>query len=210
MSCEVIDLDVIRNAETHNQPYLYFSGVNFLKPEAIPAIQESYPDLRKAGWHPAFDMRFRGAFASLMADLQSQELREALADKLGGELKSTAEFITIRKFSAAHEGAIHIDGKAKVGNFLLYLNDVWDGSHDGCLRVLRGAKDFEDYVVEVPPTTGTIFGFKPDENSWHGHLPFVGERRAIQVSWLRDEADLDRKLRRHRWQNALKKVFEAA
>ncbi len=207
MDCQVIDLDVIRKAEVHTDPYLYFSGANFIKPEAVRAIQESYPDLKKPGWHPSFDMRFHGAFAALMADLQSDAMRGALAEKLGEDLKSTAEFITIRKYSAAHEGGIHVDGKAKVGNFLVYLNDTWDGGHDGCLRVLRGKDDFEDYVAEVPPTTGTIFGFRPDEHSWHGHLPFVGERRAIQVSWLRNEADLQKKLRRHRWQNAFKGVM---
>lgn len=208
MSCEVIDLSAIRNAEIHREPYLHFSGSNFIKADAIAAIQASYPDLHKAGWYPAHDMTFKGAFAKLMADLQSPEIRAALTEKLGEELKSTAEFITIRKYSAAHEGGIHVDGKAKIGNFLVYLNDTWDGGHDGCLRVLRGKDSFDDYVAEVPPTTGTIFGFKPDDHSWHGHLPFVGERRAIQVSWLRDEAALEKKLRRHRWQNAFKGMFK--
>lgn len=210
MGCEIIDLDVIRNAETHRDPYLFFQGSNFIARDAIPAIQASYPDLHKAGWYPAHDMKFEGAFGKFMAELQGEEMREALAEKLGEDLKDTARFITIRKFSAAHEGGIHVDGKAKVGNFLVYLNDAWDGGHDGCLRVLYGKDSFEKYAAEVPPTTGTIFGFRPDEKSWHGHLPFVGERRAIQISWLRDEGALNKKLRRHRWQNAFKGLFETA
>ena len=48
-------------------------------------------------------------------------------------------------------------------------------------------------AAEVPPTMGTIFGFRRSDTSWHGHKPFAGERRVVQVTWLRDASELERK-----------------
>jgi hypothetical protein len=31
---------------------------------------------------------------------------------------------------------------------------------------------------------GSVFGFLRADNSWHGHLPFAGERRVVQVAWI--------------------------
>jgi hypothetical protein len=206
MGCEIIDLDVIRRAELHTDPYPYFTGSSFIAPDAVAGIQASFPDLKKTGFHPASDMNFTGAFAKLMAELESDELVGALSEKLGADFANAARFITIRKVSAAHEGRIHCDGEAKVGNFLVYLNDEWSG-HDGCLRVLRRQDSFDDYVAEIDPTTGSVFGFLRRDNSWHGHKPFVGERRVIQVAWLRSQEELERKTSRHRFQDVLKGIF---
>ena len=67
---------------------------------------------------------------------------------------------------------------------LVYLNTDW--SHrGGKLRLLRSATDMEDYVAEVPPVGGTLLAFRRSENSFHGHKPFEGERRIIQLSWVK-------------------------
>jgi hypothetical protein len=44
---------------------------------------------------------------------------------------------------------------------------------------------------------GTLVAFARADDSWHGHLPFEGERRVLlQVAWLASEDELLRKQRR--------------
>ena len=56
----------------------------------------------------------------------------------------------------------------------------------------------EDPAAEVSPAEGNVFAFLRSDHSWHGHTPFVGERRVVQVAWLRDASELERKRRRGR------------
>ena len=60
----------------------------------------------------------------------------------------------------------------------------------GRLRFLRST-DLEDYAAEVAPLGGTMLAFLRSERSYHGHERYVGERRMIQMSWVR-EGLLDR------------------
>ena len=77
----------------------------------------------------------------------------------------------------------------------------------GRLRVLYDGRNYEPFAVEVPPTMGTMFAFLRAENSWHGHEPFEGERRVVQVAWLRDASELERKRKRNRTAQFLKGIF---
>src|SRR5262249_34372320 len=65
-------------------------------------------------------------------------------------------------------------------------------------RLLRSADDIEDVVVEVPPTEGTLLAFRRTDNSYHGHLPFLGPRRVIQMNWVTSALTVRRELCRHR------------
>jgi SM-20-related protein len=62
-------------------------------------------------------------------------------------------------------------------------------------------------VAEVAPDEGNIFAFVRSDHSWHGHTPFVGERQVVQVTWLRDASELERKKRRGRLAWLLKGTF---
>ena len=53
-------------------------------------------------------------------------------------------------------------------------------------------------VAEVPPEQGTLLVFRNQPNAWHGHEPCEGERRAIQLNWVRDRGVVMRKQIRHR------------
>ncbi|MBX6376530.1 MAG: 2OG-Fe(II) oxygenase [Acetobacteraceae bacterium] len=112
----------------------------------------------------------------------------------------------MRRISAAHEGNIHTDSKSKVATLLLYLHRGWS-SPDGRLRVLRRGDSFDDPVAEIAPEEGNVFAFFRTDNSWHGHTPFVGERRVLQVAWLRDASELERKRKRHRLSLLLKTLL---
>jgi len=77
---------------------------------------------------------------------------------------------------------------------LIYLNEDWS-STGGRLRLLRNANDIDDYVAEVPPVSGTLLLFKRSDNSWHGHKPFVGPRRTVQINWVTDAAAASKQYR---------------
>lgn len=43
--------------------------------------------------------------------------------------------------------------------------------------MLRKPDDLTDYAAEIQPNGGTLASFPRAENSWHGHEPYIGERR---------------------------------
>ena len=79
----------------------------------------------------------------------------------------------------AATGKIHTDSVGKIITILIYLNPKWDDS-GGRLRLLR-AKDIDAVAAEVVPSGGNLVAFLRSDHSWHGHLPFSGERRVIAV-----------------------------
>jgi Rps23 Pro-64 3,4-dihydroxylase Tpa1-like proline 4-hydroxylase len=111
------------------------------------------------------------------------------------------------KRSQPKYGAIHTDGTAKVMTLLVYMNDEWQADGSGRLRVLYNGTDFEPYAAEVPPTMGTVFAFLRSDNSWHGHRPFTGERKVVQVAWVQNEAELARKKKTNRIAQFFKGIF---
>jgi len=206
MAIEILDLAVLKRAQLSQRPYPYFIARDFVRAPAIQEVQESFPEIRKTGFHPADDMALSGAFGRLIEELKGEEVSGALSEVFGIDFNALPRFITIRKVSAAHEGRIHCDSESKVMSLLLYLNDAWS-SPEGRLRVLNGPDDFDDYTAEIDPKTGTVFAFLRKDDSWHGHKPFVGERKVVQVAWLRNADEAARKTSRHRMSNVLKGIF---
>src|SRR3546814_8941390 len=80
----------------------------------------------------------------------------------------------------------------------------------GRLRLLRSQDDIEDYAAEVPPREGSMVAFRCTEDAWHGHKPYEGSRRSIQLNWVVDGAYLRKEQRRHRLSAFLKKLTAAA
>ncbi len=202
----ILDLDAVRAAPVKSEPFSYFMGSGVLKPGAAEAVQRSFPDIHTTGFHPLEEMKVEGAFKTLIDEVTGDALGRVLQEKFGVDFNALPKLVTVRKLSAAHEGRIHTDGEKKVMTMLFYLNDTWD-SPDGRFRVLRSDKSFDDYVEEASPETGAFAAFMRADNSWHGHTPFVGERRVVQIAWLRDQAALESKQKTHRLTGALKKVF---
>jgi len=64
--------------------------------------------------------------------------------------------------------------------------------------MLRSSSDLEDYTAEVKPLGGRLLAFHRTDWSWHGHKPFVGERRMLQYNFLSDSklAQLNQKVSR--------------
>jgi hypothetical protein len=202
----ILDTAAIRASETHHTPYDFFMGRGALNRDALPALKADFPDIKQTGFHPLEQMDVHGAFKQLIEEIEGPDFTAAVSDTLGVDLRPYPQLITIRRVSAAHEGRIHCDSESKIATALIYMNDTWD-SPEGRFRVLKNDRDFNDYVAEASPETGAIVAFKRADHSWHGHTPFVGERRVVQIAWVRSQADIDRKKKRHGLSSFFKNLF---
>jgi SM-20-related protein len=200
----LINLDVIRDVEVVRDPYTYLMGSGFLREEAIEDLRRDFPAITKPGFVTIDDVEVKGSFERLIEELEGRALAEVLSTKFGLDLQPYPRLTTVRKISQLKDGRIHTDGESKLATFLVYMNDSWADEGAGRLRVLRGPDDFEDMAAEVSPTMGSVFGFVRSDSSWHGHKPFAGERKVVQVTWLRDSDELERKKKR----NTVAKFFK--
>jgi SM-20-related protein len=203
----VIDVEAIRRAPVSREPYTHMLVDNVLNAEVVPALRAEFPNITKPGFLTVDEVEMRGRFKQLIDELESPELSEVLSERMGLDLHPYPRLTTIRKISQAKDGRSHTDGTAKVMTLLVYMNDAWKDDGAGRLRVLYGPDGFEPYKLEVPPTMGTMFAFLRADNSWHGHPPFAGERRVVQVAWVKNEAELARKKKRNSMAQFLKGIF---
>lgn len=202
----ILNLEAITGAAALAEPYRHFIGGGAFSPDAAAAVLTTFPRLDEPGFFPVFDLTLRGAFGDLIADASDPAFSSAVSEKLDLDLRDRPRLLTLRHWSAASDGRIHTDSPGKLATVLIYLNEHWLDSGAGRLRVLRSASDFGDYSAEISPVVGNIFGFRRAENSWHGHLPFAGERKVLQVTWLTDDSKLARKTRTARFTRWLKKL----
>jgi hypothetical protein len=203
----VINLDAITQAETARQPFQYFAAGSVLSKSDLAAIARDFPKIEKPGIFPLSELEYGPAFGKLIEDIRSPELAKAVGDKYGVVLTGLPVMITVRGRAQAKDGRIHTDTADKIVTCLLYLNDdSWDNS-GGRLRLLRRGDDLEDYLVEIPPNGGAFASFKVANNSFHGHKPFVGQRRYVMFNWVKSEAALNRQLGRHKFSARVKKLI---
>ncbi|MCJ2017204.1 MULTISPECIES: 2OG-Fe(II) oxygenase [unclassified Methylobacterium] len=203
----ILDISAVRAAPLSREPYAFTLGNNVLNPEAIDEIRRDFPDISKPGYLTVDEVALKGRFKALIDELESDEFSKILGEKFGIDLVSCPRLTTIMRKSQPKYGSIHTDGPSKVLTLLVYMNDAWEAPAAGRLRVLYDGKNYEPFAVEVPPTMGTMFAFLRADNSWHGHEPFEGERRVVQVAWLKDASELERKRKRNRTAQFLKGIF---
>jgi SM-20-related protein len=207
MALSVLNPEAVRQAPLSREPYTFFLGSGVLKEDTIPDLKRDFPNITKPGYLTVDEVDLKGRFKTLVDELEGEEFTEELSKKFGKDLHPFPRLTTIRKLSQAKDGRIHTDGTSKVMTLLVYMNDEWDAGGPGRLRVLYDEKNFEPYAAEVPPTMGTVFAFLRADNSWHGHQPFAGERKVVQVAWVTSADELDRKKNRNKWQQMFKGIF---
>lgn len=201
----MIKLETIAKAEVASEPFSFFAADQVLADEDLAAIRADFPKIEKPGIFPLSALEYGPAFGKLVDEIRSPEMAEALGRKFGVNLKGLPVMITVRGHAQAKDGRIHTDTKDKVVTCLLYLNDKWDEG-GGRLRLLRNGEDLEDYAAEIAPNGGAFAAFKVANNSWHGHKPFVGERRYVMFNWVQSEGALNRQLFRHKLSAKIKKL----
>jgi SM-20-related protein len=169
------------------EPFTHVVVENFVPPAALAAVVRGLPKLDRGGSFPIGSLRLGAQAQALMDELEGPEFREAVA----------------RKFDLDLEGAPTI---------LLYLNpetEAW-ARREGCLRLLRGPDDIEDYAVEVPPVNGTLLVFPNGPTTWHGHKQFVGTRYVIQLNYMTTDSTARSEMRRHKVSAFVKRLTMAS
>jgi SM-20-related protein len=196
MSMQLFDLAALRAVPLAREPFEYFVLPGFVLPQAREAINAAYPRIDQPGSFPVRQLHYGPAFGSLIEALEGPEMRAIFEDKFGIDLTDRPTTITVRGRCGAKDGSIHTDTASKLLTVLIYLNPRWEGS-GGCLRLLRSPTDLEDVIVEVPPVEGTLLAFRRSDNSWHGHKPFIGPRRVIQLNWVTGQGAARSQIFRH-------------
>ena len=193
-------------------PFPHVVVANFVPPERLRAVVTDLPPLGRRGSFPLDALVFGPQAQALMDELEGPRLRHAIAGRFGLDLADAPTMVTLRGWTNERDGAIHCDSTAKRVTVLLYLNPAngaW-AQHEGCLRLLRGPGDLEDFSVEVPPVNGTRLVFPNGPDAWHGHRRFTGQRYSVQLNYMTTDAKARSELRRHRISAFMKRLTLAA
>lgn len=171
-------------------------------------LSRDFPDYREAGFFPYDEHDCGPAVRELVTCLTSADIAQAVGRRLHiDHLDTYPTLVTFCRSLNRRHGTIHTDSKSKIATALLYLNESWPESSDGCLRFLRRIDDIDTLAApEIKPLYGEFAAFRRADNSFHGHLPYEGERRVIQVAWLVDEEAKLRKTQRGRFSRMFKKL----
>ncbi|MGH9324157.1 MAG: 2OG-Fe(II) oxygenase [Vicinamibacteria bacterium] len=200
----MIDFERFEKTPLVREPFDHLVVREFLRREAVGPIVSGFPRIDRGGSYPPSELTFGSEFAELLDELRGPELRALVERKFGLDLEGRLTLVTVRGQARKKDGRIHTDTLTKIVTLLLYLNPGWT-EEGGMLRLLRSPASLDEYFAEVPPEAGTAVFFRCTDNAWHGHTPFVGERRAIQLNWVIDESVVRREERRHRFSARLKK-----
>jgi hypothetical protein len=200
----MIDYARFRETPLVREPFEHLVVPGFLEPESLDLVLSGFPPIAQGGSFPVSELSCGEGFTDLLEELRGPALRAAVAEKFGIDLEGRATMITVRGQARGKDGRIHTDTETKIVTVLLYLNPGWKDA-GGRLRLLRSSASLDDFFVEVPPEAGTAVFFRCTDNAWHGHTPYVGERRAIQLNWVTDESVLRHEERRHRFSARLKR-----
>ncbi len=201
-----LNIDKLRAAKIQSEPYAYVVVPGFLSPETVRAVNANYPKIEKGGSYPIESLDDSMAIRDVIAELDSPEFEAVIEEKFDVTLEGRPKMYSLRGYTRAKDGQIHTDSKDKIITVLLYLNETWMEA-GGRLRILRDGKNVDDFVAEVPPDNGTLLIFKRSENSWHGHHPFDGQRRSLQMNWMTSDASKGFHAIRHKISAAVKKVI---
>jgi SM-20-related protein len=198
-----LSYEAIEQTHLNREPFEYIIVPNCVSADDLKKIGADFPHVQGPGSHPPSELEIRGHFGALLNELDGPIFQSVVEKKFGIDLSQRPTMCTVRGYVQKKDGSIHTDSKTKIITVLLYLNEGWD--HDGGrLRLLRNGTDLEDYIAEVPPSAGTLLIFRRSDNSWHGHLPFEGPRRAIQFNWVTSAEVVKKEQARHRLSTRVK------
>jgi hypothetical protein len=199
------DFAALERTKLERDPFDFIVVPDFLRSENFASVLADYPEVPGPGSHPPAELRIHGHFRALLDELRGPEFQSAIERKFEIDLAGRPTMYTVRGYVRERDGAIHTDSKTKIITVLLYMNERWQ-EDGGRLRLLRGPDNLDDYVAEVPPYGGTLLAFRRADNSWHGHKPISGPRRAVQLNWVTSQAVVDAEQNRHRFSTRLKKI----
>ena len=203
-----LNLEQLKAAKVETSPYQYTIVPGFLSPGTVTKVNATYPAIKQGGSYPIESLEPGMAIKEVIDELDGPAFQKVIADKFGVELDGRPKMYSLRGYTRAKDGQIHTDSRDKIITVLLYLNENWQ-QPGGRLRILKNDHNVDDYAAEVPPDNGTLLVFKRSESSWHGHHPFDGPRRSLQMNWMTSEGSRGWHKIRHSISAAVKKLTAA-
>jgi len=179
----MLDYTAFNAAPLKRDPFDFIVVPGFVRSDALEALNREFPQIMGPGNYPIESLSFGPTFERFVEEFKGPEMTRHFSEKFGIDLTRHQIMATVREYCQESDGAIHTDSKAKVVTILFYFNQEWP--HDGGrLRILRSAENLEDYETEVAPEGGAMLAFRRSKCSYHGHKPFCGHRRILQMHWV--------------------------
>jgi SM-20-related protein len=204
MTTELLNLTALNDVVVNQQPYPFFVIEQSLVADSIDAIMQDFPAIDEGGSFTLDGLKTGPAFDALIEELNGSAFRQLISKKLGLDLSVLPMIVTLRGYSREKDGRVHTDSTSKIATILIYFNEKWT-AQGGKLRILN-SQNMEDSVTEVVPNAGTMLGFVVTDDCWHGHPPFEGSRRSIQINFVADQAAVKKHHNRHGFTAKLKGI----
>lgn len=182
---EYIDLEKFEQASLRREPFSWIAVPGFVRARALAQICASYPRL-KGGSYALESLEISPVLQALIGVLDAPAFEDAVARKFDTALAGRPKFYSLRGYCRLKDGKIHTDSMDKIITVLVYFHETWEHER-GRLRLLRDGRDMENYAAEISPAGGTLLAFRRSARSWHGHPPFEGVRRALQMNWMESQ-----------------------
>ncbi len=180
----ILDLEVVRRTPLNRDPFEFVVAQGVIEPRTLGELNQDYPVMNRPANFDPDNLTYGPTFEQLLAELNRPEFEYLMENKFGVSLERTSKTITVRKYSEMSDGNIHTDHWSKIVTLILYFNQEWS-QDSGRLRLLRSKDDLENYALEVAPLGGTLIAFRRSAHSYHGYRSFEGERRMLQMSWVK-------------------------
>ena len=205
---QLLDKNQLNLAKVDNNFFPYFHVENALSNFLNSSdLVKDFPDIDSGGSFPSDNLK-EGDIKKLVEELEGDEFKAILENKLGVNLKDAEVITTLRGFSRFKDGKIHTDSQSKIVTVLLYLNKNWD-NEIGNLRLLKKNNDLDNYIQEISSEYGNLVAFKVTDNCWHGFMPFEGKRLSIQLNYIYPKSLNMHKIR-HKLSAAFKKLISGS
>jgi Rps23 Pro-64 3,4-dihydroxylase Tpa1-like proline 4-hydroxylase len=205
---QLLDKNQLNLAKVDNNFFPYFHVENALSNFLNSSdLVKDFPDIDSGGSFPSDNLK-EGDIKKLVEELEGDEFKAILENKLGVNLKDAEVITTLRGFSRFKDGKIHTDSQSKIVTVLLYLNKNWD-NEIGNLRLLKKNNDLDNYIQEISSEYGNLVAFKVTDNCWHGFMPFEGKRLSIQLNYIYPKSLNMHKIR-HKLSASFKKLISGS
>lgn len=190
-------------------PFAFLAAPGVLGGEERERLCADFPDYREAGFFTHDPARCGPSINALVDEIRSPEFAWWIGAKLGlPDLPAKPMLVHLGSLQNRRHGTIHTDSTATLATVLFYFNRDWPHGSAGCLRLLTRGDDIQSLLVpEIPPLYGTMVAFRRSECSFHGYLPYEGERRVLKAAWLTSQAEYDRKQARNRSVHLVKRIL---
>jgi SM-20-related protein len=208
----VLDFAALAAAPVSTDPFRHIVVRDFVPPPMLDQVYAGLPQSSKGGSFPHEALRLGAQARAMVTEMEGPRLRDIIAAKLDMALDDAPTMLTMRLHCREKDGQIHTDSHAKRVTILLYLNpeNAAFDQQEGCLRLLRGPNDLDDFAVEIPPTRGTLLVFPNGPDTWHGHRTYIGPRHSIQLNYMTNDGRARSELRRHKLSALVKRLSLAA